>query len=112
MAWRSGRSMARNPCGCCQAISCPTPSYFFASCPREEWSRQVAAGTMSHCLLAGDDLGPAARDQALGLGIVGLDRIELFQGLGVRIDRRIIQQRLVDELLRSLVAVGVQHIVG
>src|SRR5689334_17709951 len=66
----------------------PTLRCFFKF-PKRKRPRQLAAGVVSQCLLAGDDLGPGARDDALCLGVVWRDGIQLLRRLFVRIDRRI-----------------------
>src|SRR5947199_2853249 len=99
------RPRARSCAECCQATSCPLLRYGLTERPR-----QLHAGALVSSL-AGDDLGPDARHRALGLGVEGRDREELLHRRLIGIDRGIAEDVLVDELLRSLVAVGLEYVV-
>src|SRR5262249_32057835 len=59
--------------------------------------------------LAGLHLGPQPVGEAQGLLVLGGDRIEPLHHLGIGIDRAVLEDRLVEELLARQVAVGVAH---
>src|SRR3954451_10666053 len=85
-------------------------SIFPLQLERAERPRQLPARAFV-ASLAGDDLGPDARHRALCLGVVRRNREELLHRRLIGIDCGIAENILVDELLRGLVAVGVEHVV-
>src|ERR1700712_1495254 len=69
----------------------------------------LRSGPVACRLLAGDDSGPQSRDRFLDLVVIGRRGEELLHHVVGRVDDRVIQDFLVDELLGSLVAVGVEY---
>src|SRR5262245_41786855 len=78
-------------------------SFGSVRCSGKKKPRRRTVGALRS--LTGDDLRPGPRHDALRLWIVRGHGEELLQRRLVRIDRRIVEDLLVDELLGGLVAV-------